>query len=173
MELGLAVAGILPLALELSKLSRKYYKSFRRAPAEARRFGNLIEDVSNELDIFCKTARQVEEKKIELAEDRKIKKAVKRLKRAMEVSILEIRIFSKKLKVIGNRKYSWMKRVVARVKWIIGEEQEIKALMANLNITKLDITFLLMTFSVKIQLRMFEEMERQDQPIPKYLIQEL
>jgi hypothetical protein len=91
----------------------------------------------------------------------------------MEASIVEIRNFSKKLKIIGNRRYSWMERVMARVKWMIGDEQEIKALMVNLNATKLDINLLLTIFSVNIQLKIVEEMERQEQPMPKHLIQEL
>jgi hypothetical protein len=66
-----------------------------------------------------------------------------------------------------------MERVMARVKWMIGDEQEIKALMVNLNATKLDINLLLTIFSVNIQLKIVEEMERQEQPMPKHLIQEL
>ncbi|KAK5057572.1 hypothetical protein LTR84_011572 [Exophiala bonariae] len=173
MELGIAIAGILPLAVEFSKMSKRYYKSFRRAPIEAQRFGTLIEEISDTLTMFCKTARDVEERKIAFARSRKTKRAVARLKRVMEASIREIRPILRKLKPIGNRKYPWIKRTIAKINWVTGDEREIKNLMVNLNTTKLDVGLLFNMFSANIQLKILEELEKNGQQIPKYLVQEI
>lgn len=173
MEIGLAIAGILPLAQELHKMGRKYYKSFHRAPAEARRFGSLVEDVSDTLSLFCKTANEVKERKIALAKDKKATRAVRRLKKMMRASIVEIRNTFERLKVIGNPQYPWVDRAMARFRWLTGDERDTKSLIVNLNTTKLDINLLLTIFSVNIQLKIVKDLEERNEPMPEYLIQEL
>ncbi|KEF55835.1 uncharacterized protein A1O9_08586 [Exophiala aquamarina CBS 119918] len=173
MEIGLAIAGVLPLAQELHKMGKKYYKSFRRAPAEARRFGSLVEDVSDTLALFCKTASEMKERNIPLAKDKKATRAVRRLRKMLKASIQEIRSTFEILSVVGNHEYPWIERSLARFRWVTGDERDARLLIVNLNTTKLDITVLLTVFSVNIQLKIAKELEERKEPMPEYLIQEL
>ena len=173
LEIAAAITGIFQAVSGFDKLCRKYYRSFRKAPTEATRLCNLVEEFSETLDLFCRTANRMIEEEVDLAKDLKTESTVRRLRKMTKRSLREVRSVFRRIDIFGNDKYSTVQRLWARIQWLRGDEREMKELIASLNTAKLDIDVLVNLFSLNINLKIVAELRRIGQPITEYIVQEL
>jgi len=145
-----AIGGILQFSIQLAKLCKNYYRSFRNARKELERLGQPVMLFSRVLYHLWDSIYVMHQQNIKFAQDDEMKRTIIHVSKVVKERMCHIEQAFKRLSALRDHKSSRKSRIFARLMWIISDERDLKELLASFEPIKSSIFLLATLFDLNV-----------------------